>query len=94
MVATSASAGEIGSSAAQPPAWNRERLEELARQLPDSPLRSAILATVSEREPTVREALAWVALLQAGHPPHLQVRREDSGLLEYPEISGPIKMEA
>jgi hypothetical protein len=45
----------------------RERLEWLARQLPDSPLRSAILATVSEREPTVRESLAWIALLQAEH---------------------------
>lgn len=42
----------------------REQLERAARSLPESDLKSAILATLSERAPTVREALAWVALLQ------------------------------
>jgi hypothetical protein len=94
MVATSASVGAIGTSTAHHRDWNRERLEELARELPHSPLRSAILATVSEREPTVREALAWVALLQAGRPRPVQVRGEDPMLLEHIEKSGPIEMDA
>ncbi len=42
----------------------REELEFAARALPASGLRSAILATLAERWPTPREALAWIAALQ------------------------------
>lgn len=49
--------------------WAREGLERAARQLPESTLRSAILATLSEREPTVREAIAWIAILQGERGP-------------------------
>jgi hypothetical protein len=42
----------------------REELERAARLLPKSDLKSAILATLADREPTPREALAWAALLQ------------------------------
>lgn len=48
----------------------RERLERAARLLPDSDLKTAILATLADREPTTHEAIAWIALLQA--------RRSDS----------------
>jgi hypothetical protein len=43
----------------------RERLERAARLLPDSDLKSVILATLADREPTLREALTWTAALQA-----------------------------
>ena len=42
----------------------REELELAARALPVSGLRSAILATLADRWPTPREALAWIAALQ------------------------------
>jgi hypothetical protein len=42
----------------------RETLESAARRLPDSALKAAILATLADREPTPREALAWIAVLQ------------------------------
>ncbi len=42
----------------------REELEHAARALPVSGLRTAILATLSDRWPTPREALAWIAALQ------------------------------
>ncbi len=42
----------------------REELELAARALPASGLRSAILATLADRWPTPREALAWIASLQ------------------------------
>ena len=42
----------------------REELERVARALPLSGLRLVILATVVERRPTPREALAWIAALQ------------------------------
>lgn len=42
----------------------REELERAARALPASGLRTAILATLSDRWPTPREALAWIAGLQ------------------------------
>ncbi len=42
----------------------REELELAARALPASGLRTAILATLSDRWPTPREALAWIATLQ------------------------------
>jgi len=42
----------------------RERLVRTARSLPESDLKTAILATLAEREPTAREALVWIALLQ------------------------------
>lgn len=42
----------------------RERLECAARSLPESDLKSVILATLAERAPTVRESLVWIALLQ------------------------------
>lgn len=48
----------------------RATLEGAARLLPDSDLKSAILATLADREPTRREALAWIAALQA----HRRVR--------------------
>jgi hypothetical protein len=43
---------------------SRDRLVRAARQLPESDLRTVILATLADREPTPREALAWAALLQ------------------------------
>jgi hypothetical protein len=46
----------------------RGQLERAARQLPKSDLKAAILATLADREPTPREALAWVALLQSQRP--------------------------
>lgn len=45
----------------------RQELERAARALPDSELRSAILATLADRLPTPREALAWIAALQTQH---------------------------
>ena len=42
----------------------REELELAARALPVSGLRSVILATLADRWPTPREALAWIAALQ------------------------------
>ncbi len=45
-----------------------EQLERAARQLPDSDLKTVILATLADREPTPREALAWAALLQLNRP--------------------------
>lgn len=45
----------------------RQELERAARALPQSELRSAILATLADRLPTPREALAWIASLQAQH---------------------------
>lgn len=42
----------------------REELERAARALPASGLRTAILATLSDRWPTPREALAWIATMQ------------------------------
>ena len=41
--------------------FTRQELELAARSLPESELRSVILATLTERLPTPREALAWVA---------------------------------
>jgi hypothetical protein len=49
----------------------RERLERAARSLPESDLKTAILATLAHREPTSYEAIAWITLLQR--------RRQDSG---------------
>jgi hypothetical protein len=46
----------------------RDQLERAARQLPESDLRTVILATLADREPTPREALAWAALLQLQRP--------------------------
>jgi hypothetical protein len=46
----------------------REQLEGAARQLPESDLKTVILATLADREPTPREALAWAALLQLPRP--------------------------
>jgi hypothetical protein len=43
----------------------RRELEEAARSLPASDLKAAILATLTDRLPTPREALAWAAGLQA-----------------------------
>ena len=48
----------------EPANSDRERLELAARSLPESDLGSVILATLAERGPTIREALAWIALLQ------------------------------
>lgn len=42
----------------------REELETAARALPASGLRAVILATLSDRWPTPRLALAWIAALQ------------------------------
>jgi len=42
---------------------SRDQLERAARQLPESDLKTVILATLADREPTPREALTWVALL-------------------------------
>jgi hypothetical protein len=61
--ATGRGVGEAGYCTAEP---TLEKLERAARLLPDTDLKSAILATLGDREPTVREALAWVAALQ-GH---------------------------
>jgi hypothetical protein len=36
-----------------------------ARLLPETDLKAAILATLADREPTAKEALAWAYLLQA-----------------------------
>ncbi len=47
------------------PRTARDRLELAARLLPESGLKAAILATLADREPTAREALAWAAALQA-----------------------------
>jgi hypothetical protein len=46
----------------------RHKLERAARQLPESDLKTVILATLADREPTPREALAWAALLQSNRP--------------------------
>jgi hypothetical protein len=46
----------------------RDQLERAARQLPDSDLKTVILATLADREPTPREALAWAALFQVQRP--------------------------
>lgn len=54
----------------EPPDPVRVRLEHAARSLPDSDLKTAILATLAHREPSTHEAVAWIALLQA--------RRSDS----------------
>lgn len=40
-------------------------LERAAQRLPDSELKTVILATLADRAPTPREALAWVLSLQA-----------------------------
>jgi hypothetical protein len=48
----------------RPAETGRDQLERAARQLPESDLKTVILATLADREPTPREALAWVALLQ------------------------------
>ncbi len=53
---------ELGESSSEP---TREQLEREARRLPESDLKTAILATLADGEPTVREALAWAAALQA-----------------------------
>jgi hypothetical protein len=50
----------------------RVELEDVARSLPESDLKAAILATLADRPPTPREAFAWVVALQrrakeAGH---------------------------
>ena len=44
--------------------FTRQELERAARSLPESELRSVILATLTERLPTRLEALAWIAALQ------------------------------
>jgi hypothetical protein len=43
----------------------RDLLERAARQLPESDLKTVILATLAEREPTPREAFVWAVLLQS-----------------------------
>lgn len=48
----------------RPAETSRDRLERAARQLPESDLKTLILATLVDREPAPREALAWAALLQ------------------------------
>jgi hypothetical protein len=63
-----ARASDLGASCQEqrrPAESAREQLERAARRLPDSDLKAAILATLSERRPTVREALAWITILQA-----------------------------
>lgn len=42
----------------------RGELEDVARSLPESDLKAAILATLADRPPTPREAFAWVVALQ------------------------------
>jgi hypothetical protein len=67
-VSASASAIHVGEleecRSAKP---RRGELERAARRLPESDLKAAILATLADREPTPREALAWAALLQLQH---------------------------
>jgi len=46
----------------------RDQLERAARKLPESDLKTVILATLADRDPTPREALAWAALLQLQRP--------------------------
>jgi hypothetical protein len=43
---------------------SRGALTAAAHLLPGSPLTEVILATLSERMPSIREAVTWVALLQ------------------------------
>lgn len=42
----------------------REQLQRSARQLPESELKAAILATLADHSPTPFEAVTWVGLLQ------------------------------
>jgi hypothetical protein len=49
----------------RPAGTAREQLELAARLLPESVLKTVILATLAEREPTPREAIAWAVLLQS-----------------------------
>ena len=46
------------------PSGGSGRLEDVARSLPESDLKAAILATLGDRPPTPREAFAWVVALQ------------------------------
>jgi hypothetical protein len=66
-----ASASDLGTpwqEQRRPAETARVQLERAARRLPESDLRTAILATLADREPTPREALAWAALLQLNRP--------------------------